>query len=132
MADAVSCSHHRQQVLPRSAMLAMAAAAAGTARDDASNAQPALCGCTALAALPLGKADMSMDLVLELDAMSGALVFSSQLLQQRTAHFSCFVHSVGPVSMITCSPVCHDTSIKCPVCTAAGILQWSSDGVHQA
>lgn len=112
MADAISCSQCQQQVLPHSAMLAMAAAAACTARDDASNTQPALCGCTALAALPVSGTTMSTDLVLELDATSGALVFSSQSLQQRTAHLSCFVHSIGPVSMIQCSVVCNFTSIE--------------------
>ena len=105
MADAISCTQRQQQVLPRSAMLAMAAAAAGTARDDSSSTQPALSGCTALAALPVSGAMLSMDLVLELDAMSGGLVFSSQLLQQRTAHLSGFVHSIGPVSVIQCSLV---------------------------
>jgi hypothetical protein len=110
MTDAISCTQRQQQVLPRSVMLAMAAAAAGTARDDSSSTQSALCGCTALAALPLSGTTMSMDLVLELDATSGALVFSSQLLQQRTAHLSCFVHSVGPVSVIRCSLVRSITS----------------------
>jgi hypothetical protein len=98
MADALSCHHHRQQVFPRSAILAMAAAAAATARDDASNAQPALCNISLLAALPVSGALMQTAFILELGSASGALVFSSQLSAQRTAHLSSMVHSTGLVS----------------------------------
>lgn len=97
MTDAFSCCQHHQQRFPPSAMLVMAAAAAATAREDASDARPALSHSSFLAALPLGGAVQQLHLVLELDAASGALVFSSQLGQQRTAHLRSFVVGTGQV-----------------------------------
>lgn len=78
-------------------MLAMVAAAAATARDDAADAQPALINSSFFAALPVGGPAQQLDLVLELEAASGALVFSSVSPQRRAAHLRCFVHSTGPV-----------------------------------
>lgn len=100
MADAFTCCQHRQQQLPASTMLAMVAAAATTARDDAYDAQPALSNSSFSAAPLIGGPVQQLEVILELDAASGALVLASQSPQRRTTHLRCFVRSAGSVSVV--------------------------------
>ena len=104
MADAFSCGRDGRCRFPAAAMLAMAAAAAGMAREDAApDAAPALAHSSFFGALPLsGDGAAQLDLVLELDVQSSALVISSQLpaAPRRAAHLQSQVVSGAPVRMM--------------------------------
>ncbi len=97
MAAAFSLIRNGRHRFLAAAMLAVAAAAAATARDDASEALPALAD-SSFSGAPSLDGEAQLDPVLELDALSGNVVFSSQFeaaQSSRAVHLRSHISSVA-------------------------------------
>lgn len=101
MAAAFSNMRDGCTTFPAAAMLALAAAAAATARDDGCGVQPALADSSFFAGLSFHGSVSQLELVLELDAQSGSIVFSSQFgaERSRTAQLRSSIISSATVSL---------------------------------